>query len=931
MRPLRLVMSAFGPYADETVLNLEELGENGLYLITGDTGAGKTTIFDAIIFALYGRASGDERDPKMLRSEYAEDDTETYVQLDFQYRGKTYRIVRNPDYSYLHHLKNGTVKQTKKAAYAELTYPDGHTVEKSTQVTKAVEELLGIDKDQFSQIAMIAQGSFQKILNADTRERGELFEKLFHTENYGLLSQRLQEMTKELSGTVEAGREKISFAVNAVQAEDQHEELQALKDAGKDVSSEDAVQVLTALISQDDQSYQEASRHLREINQQIEQLNQKIAKAAEAEKVRNQLKDAEEKLPVLKEAAETSQKTFQALEAGNEKENISQLKIKAAELEKTLPKYTELNHQKNELATKKKEASDLKAELEKNDTELIRLTQQIAKDEAELASLQKAVQEQTVLATEQMKVSQQIALLKKISASWRQYRSAEKDHQEAGEAALKLQKQYEADHHVYEEKRMLFLNEQAGILAASLKDGERCPVCGSLEHPSPASLPHTTPSEDEVNQAEKQAKLSEKNWQDAVGEAREKNTQLKDALQNLQNSAEEAEMDASEPDTHFYEELLSVSNQAKQKDENLKTEIAQNRKMVDRFKSLSQSIPEAHALLTKEKNAQENRRLTSSTLTAQIESMQQIITDTAKQLAYSDLSEAQQEVRKQKKIIAEREQQCADLERKMQSDMRAYDTAESSKKELEKTVHNMSVQIDLNQEQEALQTARMQQIQLQNTCSQIHGRIQSNQNSLNTIQKEVKKLGPLKEKYQMMKNLSDTANGTLSGMSRVNLQEYVQMAYFDRILRYANVRYSHMSNGQYELIRQKNDENRQSHVALDLNVVDHYNGTERSVKSLSGGESFLASLSLALGMSDEIQAEAGGVQIDSMYIDEGFGTLDHDTLDLAVSTLTSLSGNDRLVGIISHVEELRERIHTEIVVTKDLTNGHGSQAVIVKD
>jgi exonuclease SbcC len=261
----------------------------------------------------------------------------------------------------------------------------------------------------------------------------------------------------------------------------------------------------------------------------------------------------------------------------------------------------------------------------------------------------------------------------------------------------------------------------------------------------------------------------------------------------------------------------------------------------------------------------------------------------------------------------------------------AYEKAENTEQELQKTMGSFGQQIDIEKEKEALEEAHRGQSSLQHACSMIHGRMVSNQQQLKIIQKEDLQLSPIKEKYQQIKNLSDTANGSLSGISRVTLQEYVQMAYLDRVLHYANQRYAQMSNGQYELVRENNEENRQSHVALDLDVIDHYNGTQRSVRSLSGGESFLASLSLALGMSDEIQAEAGGVQIDSMYIDEGFGTLDHEALDQAVTTLMSLSGKDRLVGIISHVEELRDRIHSEIIVTKDLNSGHGSRAVISQD
>lgn len=932
MRPLKLVMSAFGPYADCIELNLADLGENGLYLITGDTGAGKTTIFDAIMFALFGCASGDEREPKMLRSEYVVDeDTETFVELDFQYKGQTYHIHRVPEYMYMHTLKNGTVKSTKKAAYAELTYPDGHSVEKSTQVTKAVEELLGVDRSQFSQIAMIAQGSFQKVLNADTNERGALFQKLFHTENYEFLAKRLATLSSDLNTKVEDCRQQISYAVQSIQTEAEEEPLNQFQDAGKDVLVEEVESYVAALLKTDQTSADKFHETLNQITAEAEKVTRKITTGMNTQKVKIQLKQVTESIPVIKKKAEDAQNTLQQFVEKNEKKQISDLKIAKAELESTLPKYRQRNDRL--VAKKKKEntLSDTLALKKINTEETEQLTDKIIDEEKEVASLRGCTEEQTVLATAKVKQDHLTEQLKKVSDAWRSYRNAFQEHDRSAENTVKVQHDYELAQADYETKRKLFLNEQAGILASTLQNGARCPVCGSIEHPFPASLSKETPSEKEVNDAEKKEKNAEKSWQDAAGDAREKFTKLKDAHEILKISAAEVSLDAAEAEERFYEHLKQTMNRCVEDTEILNKKIGQNNQILQRFNKLNEDLPKQRSLLDTKKAEREKIGTSLVGLQGDIEYLKQQIAEMSKILQYTDEAAAQAEVQRQNTVIQAREHVYQTVEDAAGKQKNTYETAVHTKQELEKTVQSFGKEIDVEKMQECLQELHAQQEAAQTAGNAIHARIQANQNALHIIQDQKKKIAPYREKQQMIKMLSDTANGQLSGMNKLTLQEYVQMAYFDRILHYANVRYSHMSNGQYELIRQENDGNRQSHVALDLNVVDHYNGTQRSVKSLSGGESFLASLSLALGMSDEIQSEAGGVQIDSMYIDEGFGTLDHETLDLAVRTLTSLSSNDRLVGMISHVEELRDRIHLEIVVTKDLVNGHGSKAEIIKD
>jgi exonuclease SbcC len=633
----------------------------------------------------------------------------------------------------------------------------------------------------------------------------------------------------------------------------------------------------------------------------------------------------------LKQKAEDTAAAWKTLETSQEAEKINVLRIAAAELSKTLPLYTACMQYKEELKKQETELQTCMLQKKENEEQIQKQTGQIEADEKEFSSLQPSLLERTALAQKQNTIDSRIAQLTKVSKDWRTLQKAEQEYKAAAVQSESAQNIYEHARSLYEDMRRTFLNQQAGILASSLKEGERCPVCGSYEHPQPASCSHATPSEDEVNAAEKKAAQTEKKWQTSAGEAIAANARQKESLHNLMNSAGEAGLQIEKADQAFYEELLEVSKTCKAQKEELTAAFEKNRQAVDRFHVLSAAIPQKHAQLSQRKADQEKYAAVNASLQSQIENQKKKIEETGKELAYQDLNAAKHELEEQTKRIQIRDAAYAETHQNMINAKTAYEKAENAEEELQKTIASFGRQIDLDKEKAALDQAHSAQNDLQHTCSMIHGRMVANQQQMKIIQKEDQLLSPVKEKYQQIKNLSDTANGSLSGISRVTLQEYVQMAYLDRVLHYANQRYAQMSNGQYELVRENNEENRQSHVALDLDVIDHYNGTQRSVKSLSGGESFLASLSLALGMSDEIQAEAGGVQIDSMYIDEGFGTLDHEALDQAVTTLMSLSGKDRLVGIISHVEELRDRIHSEIIVTKDLNSGQGSRAVISQD
>ena len=936
MRPNKLVLSAFGPYASKVELDLSKLGENGVYLITGDTGAGKTTIFDAITFALFGKPSGDIRDVKTLRSEYANEEIETYVELDFIYHDEEYHIYRRPEYTYTHVQKNGEVKQRSKATDAYLILPNGDRIVKPTEVTKQVEQLLGMKRDQFRQIAMIAQGSFLEILNADTKERGRLFEKVFMTSKYSVLMDRLNQMAKESSIALNDAKLRLQQIISDIRVP---EILQEQYEQTLETFAMNDIQPVYDLLDKIIIGAKEGIENLQKQKEQVQKQLQKSRKE-ETEKTK-QLQDLLSLEKLLKEKPvkeEKANRYTERLKTDGEKYHIQidALKKEQAQIEHELPEYAGLTKLTAKLAEIKKQGSSVLKDLETKTSLKKQLDEDITLKQKEAQILTDSELSLNKLFIKEEEIEKKISAFYHASMIQSNYQNAvdnlkEKTQflQESTDRKAMLQKQYD-------DAQLSYFANQAGLLASRLIKGEPCPVCGSIEHPRPASYSDQLVTQEEINQYKKKADQVEKEYQvasKACVDANLKMSTLQNELELVLKSVTEQTIPLRNVKTFIDEHTVQLKKEQKE----ISTRIKQLQQQSKRYQELLKMIPKLQQKLTALAEEVSQSEITQAKLSVKHEQIQKQVQETTAKLKYSSETEAKNRVAILAKQILEYQQQIDQLtnESKLAMDELVYVSAQIDM--LKEKVESSIDEIPLQKNQLGLLQAEIENLQVQQEeiLKSIHD-TQMYESDAQDTKKKIKSESDAYQtklsRYSSLRELADVAMGNgRSSKEKITLQEYVQIAYLDRMIHKANERYLSMSNQQYQLVRSAGTKDKRSHEALDLDVIDFSNGSIRPVSSLSGGESFIASLALALGMSDEIQSQAGGIQIDTMFIDEGFGTLDRDSLNNAIQTLMKLSGENRLVGIISHVKELKERIHKGIIVTKDLHGSHGSAAKVINE
>ena len=676
MRPLKLTVSAFGSYAEKQEIDFDVFGESGLYLITGDTGSGKTSVFDAIVYALYGQVSGELRQPSDVRCKFADDATATFAELTFEYRGKVYTVKRMPEV-----LKpvtrgkktneDGSAKMTKRPASASFTEPDGTETTGVARTDEKVKELIGLDCKQFLQVAMIAQGSFYKLLLENTSEKTEILRKIFHTEDYRDIILRLKAKNDEANAEYGKIRESLEEIKNSVRYP---------KTPGMaENTDEDLQKVLEDIIRSDESLKKETDRNSAEVSTSIEKT------VAEISRVRNEKEKAVKDLKELKKA---------------------------------------------------------------------------------LASIEEADEK---------------------------LRKAE-------EAYLSSRKEYEDISREYRQKQLLFFDSAAGILAGDLKDGKPCPVCGSKEHPDPAPMIEDAPTQAEVDRLRKAVEKSR--------EGAEKKAGLRASLEGA-----------------FCQQ------------KNIFTKMIKDASKAGLIKSETAKMSEADFCLLRDK------------LLSDIE-------DTGKPFENEKIR------------------------------------LDSEEKQLRTRLK------EINKERDELLT-----------------RIASNKDYLKKLKEALAAMGEAEERCRFINDLYNTAAGNNTS-TNLNFETYAQQESFDNIILRANIHLSEMTGGRFQLERSE-ETGGKARVGLDLKVTDNYNATQRKVKQLSGGELFEASLALALGLSEEVQAVSGGVSIDTLFVDEGFGSLDKESLDQAIQVLQRLSADNRLIGIISHVSELKTMINKKIIAQKN--------------
>ena len=924
MRPLKLTMSAFGPYAGVMELDFEALGTGGLYLITGDTGAGKTTIFDAISFALFGEASGGNREPGMLRSKYADPSTPTEVTLVFRYAGKEYTITRNPEY--MKPKTKGKDKgdaMTKQAAGATLTCPDGHLVTKPKEVNSAIREILGLDREQFAQVAMIAQGDFLKLLLADTKERQKIFRNIFHTNLYVELQDQLSKQANKVKYQWEDVQDSIRQYIDGILCSEEYEHTDMIRQAKEGaLPIAEVLTALDALLESDAALRDTLEVTLQQTDAALEESVALLTKAEAREKIKKDLLKTEEKEASAKALLQQHQDTLEAEQAKKPRQEQLSREITAIDLSlKDYDRLAELESARQDANAQKSKAEEDSIAAAGNKTAL---SAEIAALKEERKSLETIDVEKEKLLRQKQEQHQKRTDLQKLIADIAQYHTQQKNWETAQNLYLAAYEKSSDLQQEYDAKNKAFLDEQAGIIAGRLEAGKPCPVCGSLHHPAPAVMADTAPTEAEVKKARKEYEKASKETEKAsVAAAKEKgkvSTQEEALLKQINELLQLQEIDAAESVARD-----AVSELTDSIDE-LEIRIGQITKDQDRKNLLDDLIPGKEKNLSAAEELLTSAREQLASSSASIQSLTEQIAALKEKLTFESKSAA---TAQRNALDTERNAIQSALETAEKNYLTCKDeltglsaSAQELKKQLEE-----STEIDMQTQLEKKDALSTQKAYILKEQKAVHTRITSNTSCRKNIQSKSAELSALEEKQKWLRALSDTANGTIRGKEKIMLETYIQTTYFDRIVARANVRLMKMTGGQYDLKRRKTADTMRGQTGLELDVIDHYNGTERSVKTLSGGESFKASLALALGLSDEVQMSPG-IQLDTLFVDEGFGSLDPESLNQAYNTLAGLTEGNRLVGIISHVADLKERIDRQIIVTKEKSGGSKAQIVI---
>lgn len=1061
MKPVKLIMSAFGPFRQVTEVAFSELGSGGLFLISGDTGSGKTTIFDAISFALYGNASGENRTADSFRSDYASEEEETYVELTFLHHQKEYRIWRNP--SYLRSKKRGS-GTTEQKANATLFLPDGRVVSGYAQVTQAVTELLGIDWRQYKQISMLAQGEFLRLLTAGSDERGMIFRKVFGTQRYAYLQQKLKEMAARLKNECEDLDRGILQYLSGISCGEDWIHKAALEEgikAGDINQVPKLMELLKDLLETDQIRYQELNEKYIQLKEELEKISAEYSLAEQFNRMFAELKEAEEEYHKLAQRTEEMQvaeeryirgeqalhsvkpledtyvriaKELKELEEDIERERAEKAKLEEEEKIRR-DEYEAREANKPRIEELKKETSRLEEEIKRHDAILDQEKQRIL-FEGKKSELEKKIGELKIreeelkeeLAAKQKELDQAADTEKALTVcegrleASRQYieqlqrlLKEAQDLKTEEEAYLRLTENYRKLEGIYlelsgsyRELEASFYREQAGLLAAALEPGKPCPVCGSTEHPHKAALTEGAPSEESLKRERLRLDQAREELQSASSACEAQKSRIATLKKALIDKGQMLLVGMAEDglkDELLSEDVGRVYQTAELKfieEKEAFRELEQRRKLLQedlhRRDLVKKRLAELTSLLEKSgedismlKEEQDKNNTDLNRSIGSIEGMKQ-------ELRFATREEAEAALREKRKELAELEEQLLSAEKALRDcelalgrvkavladnvkkqelksgdcirarrlfEEKLFDCGfESEGKEKEasyreallteeelkalkttldhyqKSRESLSSRLlqlrkntegkrekDLEQLKLAREDLNRQYQEAYDQLTLISGRLKNNDFIFHKVEEQNRQQDKLRREYLMLGNLSRTANGDLPGKSKIAFEQYVQAFYFERVIREANKRFYQMSGHQYVLQRKKDATDLRSSAGLELEVMDYYTGKARSINSLSGGESFKAALSLALGLSDVIQSYAGGIEMDAMFVDEGFGTLDSESLEQAIETLNALTAGNRLVGIISHVGELKERIDKKLLIEKSM---EGSRLKLVK-
>ena len=921
MRPLRLVVSAFGPYAGRTELNMEQLGRRGLYLITGDTGAGKTTLFDAITYALYGEPSGGNRDVSMLRSQYAAPDTPTEVELTFSYSGQIYRVRRNPEYQRPARRGGG---MTLQRAEAELYYPDGRVCTRTREVTAEVTRIIGLDRDQFCRIAMIAQGEFLKLLLATTEERKNIFRQIFQTKPYQLLQERLKAESGALADRCGQMQSSIRQYAAGLVCPPEHPLTARLEAAARELPPlAELLALADQLLAEDETALQVLNETRQRTAQALQEANTRLGQARQLAQTRADRDACQAKLPAAREELARCRAALQQAQATLPRRE--ELAAKAESIRAQLPRYAELEQARAARDKRAAALADKQARIAACTQTLNGEQARLQAEQAERDGLRDSAVELEKLRAQAGELDRRRRELEDLNDRLDGCRRAKKEHARAAEAYVQAQQAAEAAQTAYMRLNRAFLDEQAGILAAGLRPGQPCPVCGATEHPCPASAGEQAPTEAQVEQARNAARQAQENASRASSAAADRNATLTALQQEARARCQE--LLGSDDPARAVALLAQARQTAAEQADRLAADTRAQKTRLARLQTLETSLPareESCRRLTAELDTLTRER---EALTAEKAAGEEAVTRLEQGLDFSGRQAAEQAIAR---LLEEKNRLQAGQEQAEQACRTAQTTCDTLTGQLQQAEAQLAQApaLDLAVQEEACRRLAAEQAGQDKAAAELSARLTNNRRQRDGIQRQGEGLAETETRWQWVRALSNTANGNLPGREKIMLETWVQTAFFDRIVARANTRFMVMSGGQYELARRAQADNNRSQTGLELDVIDHYNGSRRSVRSLSGGESFQASLCLALGLADEIQSAAGGIRLESMFVDEGFGSLDEEALRQALRALEDLTEGDRLVGIISHVTELKDRIDRQIRVTKDRTGGSRLELIV---
>ncbi len=1035
MRPIELEMNMFGAYAAHTKLDFTKLGERGVFLITGDTGAGKTTLFDAIMYALYGNVTNNaRRSGTTMRSDYASAKDQTYVQLTFEHGGKIYVIKRSPQYERA--LLRGVGTTTQQARVC-LTMPDGKTYENFNDVEREIKALLRLDYVQFKQVAMLAQGEFLKLLLAKSNEREAIFRQLFNTHDCDRMVRALSRRADKLERERDSAAREIVLGLHALKwslgekpviqtAEDAPKLLKRAKEDAESMTARKGT--LSGEIAVLDQQYADAIREREQAkhdNERFAQLDERraeqqtlLAKKDDAEILRARLNAVNRALQLRGHEAAVSSINEQLTRVKFERISLEERRKQALfsyeESEKNLQKTPEWRSEMDELNLQAQTMRQLMPkyeELTRLAARRMKLVRAMQLSETALAQLSsaKTAQEQLIerisaIIEQNVDAEAKAAELNgKLSEEQNRVLQTAKLRDILSQRALSVREiaqitagmnaaddYYIHSERAYNEAYRTFLLAQAGLLAQSLEEGRPCPVCGALEHPAPAKMSLSAPTESSLRDMKAQMEADSR----ALNQWRNRASAAQAQLAELDRYGKELAQQLSvEYDAEAARQAYAV---ALQRTAALKGEIIPYQKAAEDVRRCREQLPQ---LKSKEqyiaKQAEEASALFAaqreemSGINASIESINEVlgghgetvaaarqklaITEQARDQLAASIERAEklsQAAKKELDHIEGREQELiAQEEQLTQRHTQARDTLANAMHEqgfeeeksyyaavrdianherltrvltkydrdmerVEREVERLSTETqgrarrDINELNLRVNDFKNQIERLRSEDALIAGTIDSNARTCALVEKAQGIYETVKNDAERVRRLAKIADGTMRSEQRVSFEQFVQSSYLDSILNRANVRLLRMTEGRFEL-RRREGSKRTLDGALELNIMDYHSGRQRPVGTLSGGEAFLASLSLALGLSETISDEAGGVSIDTLFVDEGFGSLDPASLDQAIRTLMQLGEGSRLVGIISHVSELRERIPNQLIVTG--SKEHGSRVRMVTD